>query len=222
MYKIIIVEDEKNIREELQFCLTRTGYQVESVLDFENVEKQIKEMNGHLILLDIALPNKNGFQLCKDIRRFSKIPIIFVTSKTNPMDELNGIMLGGDDYVQKPYNIPILLARISSLLQRSYSKDENTSVLEYKNVELDFLKGVISFENKEAELSRNELKILYYMFKNPNRIVPRADIIEYLWDNEMFIDDNTLSVNITRIREKLASIGVDDLIHTKRGQGYKL
>lgn len=222
MYKIAIVEDDREIREELAILLKNAGYQINQINNFENVEQQILENEYDLILLDVNLPNRNGYGICSKIRTKSKIPIIFVTSRNNSMDELNGIILGGDDYIEKPYNVPILLARIQNLLKRTYDREENESRLEYKGIELDILKSQICFQDKEIELTKTEIKTLYYLFKHSDKIVPRADIIDYLWDNEVYADDNSLSVIITRLREKLKEIGVENLIETKRGQGYKL
>ena len=222
MYKIAIVEDDREIREELAILLKNARYQINQINNFENVEQQILENEYDLILLDVNLPNRNGYEICSKIRTKSKIPIIFVTSRNNSMDELNGIILGGDDYIEKPYNVPILLARIQNLLKRTYDREENESRLEYKGIELDILKSQICFQDKEIELTKTEIKTLYYLFKHSDKIVPRADIIDYLWDNEVYADDNSLSVIITRLREKLKEIGVENLIETKRGQGYKL
>lgn len=222
MFKIIIVEDDKEIREELKILLQNSGYEVELITEFENVDKKIIDSQAHLVLLDINLPNKSGYEICSKIRTQSKIPIIFVTSRNNSMDELKGIMLGGDDYIEKPYNVPILLARIQNLLNRTYSKENKDSKIEYKGIILDVLKSSIKSQNKEIELTKTELKTLYYLLTNKDKIIPRADIINYLWDNEVYSDDNSLSVVITRIREKLKELGIDNFIETKRGQGYKI
>lgn len=222
MYKIMIVEDDIEIREELKILLQNNGYEVKVTTNFENVEKQILEEQCHLILLDINLPNKNGYEICSKIRTKSKLPIIFLTSRNSSMDELNGIMLGGDDYIEKPYNVPVLLARIQNLLNRVYPKEQKSSKLEYKGITLDILKSQIKYNDKEIELTKTEIKTLYYLLKNTDRIIARTEIIDYLWDNEVYADDNSLSVVITRLREKLKEIGVEHLIETKRGQGYKL
>lgn len=222
MYKIMIVEDDIEIREELKILLQNNGYEVKVTTNFENVEKQILEEQCHLILLDINLSNKNGYEICSKIRTKSKLPIIFVTSRNSSMDELNGIMLGGDDYIEKPYNVPVLLARIQNLLNRVYPKEQKSSKLEYKGITLDILKSQIKYNDKEIELTKTEIKTLYYLLKNTDRIIARTEIIDYLWDNEVYADDNSLSVVITRLREKLKKIGVEHLIETKRGQGYKL
>lgn len=203
MYKIMIVEDDIEIREELKILLQNNGYEVKVTTNFENVEKQILEEQCHLILLDINLPNKNGYEICSKIRTKSKLPIIFVTSRNSSMDELNGIMLGGDDYIEKPYNVPVLLARIQNLLNRVYPKEQKSSKLEYKGITLDILKSQIKYNDKEIELTKTEIKTLYYLLKNTDRIIARTEIIDYLWDNEVYADDNSLSVVITRLREKL-------------------
>ena len=202
--------------------LENSGHQVKLVTDFENVAQKIIDEQAHLVLLDINLPNKSGYEICSKIRTKSNIPIIFVTSRNNSMDELKGIMLGGDDYIEKPYNVPILLARIQNLLNRTYQKENKESKIEYKGVVLDILKSTIKYQEKEIELTKTEIKTLYFLLQHKDIIVPRADIINYLWDNEVYADDNSLSVIITRIREKIKELGIDNLIETKRGQGYKL
>ena len=222
MFKIIIVEDDKEIREELKILLENSGHQVKLVTEFENVAQKIIDEQAHLVLLDINLPNKSGYEICSKIRTKSNIPIIFVTSRNNSMDELKGIMLGGDDYIEKPYNVPILLARIQNLLNRTYQKENKESKIEYKGVVLDILKSTIKYQEKEIELTKTEIKTLYFLLQNKDIIVPRADIINYLWDNEVYADDNSLSVILTRIREKIKELGIDNFIETKRGQGYKL
>lgn len=222
MFKIIIVEDDKEIREELKILLENSGHKVKLIEDFDNVADKIIKENAHLVLLDINLPNKSGYEICSKVRVVSKIPIIFVTSRNNSMDELKGIMLGGDDYIEKPYNVPILLARIQNILNRTYQNEQKESKIEYKGIILDILKSTIKYQDKEIELTKTEVKTLYYLLQNKDIIVPRADIINYLWDNEVYADDNSLSVIITRIREKLKELGIENFIETKRGQGYKL
>ena len=221
MFKIIIIEDDKEIREELKILLQNSGYEVQAISEFENIENKILNEQAHLVLLDINLPGKSGYEICSKIRSKSKIPIIFVTSRNNSMDELNGIMIGGDDYIEKPYNVPILLARIQNVLNRTYSSKKNSEI-EYKGIVLDTLRSTVKYEDKEIELTKTEIKTLYYLFINKEKIVPRADIINFLWDNEVYADDNSLSVIVTRLREKLKEIGIENLIETKRGQGYKI
>ncbi len=221
MYKISIVEDDKEIREELKILLQNSGYEINLITDFQNAEQQILNTESHLILLDVNLPQKDGYEICSKIRTKSKIPIIFVTSKNSAMDELNGIMRGGDDYIEKPYNVPILLARIQNLLNRAYPTDE-ISNLQYKGITLDILKSMLQYKEKEMELTKTEFKTLYYFFTNQDKIVSREEIIDYLWDNGVYADDNSLSVIVTRLREKLKDLGIENFIETKRGQGYKI
>lgn len=219
-HKILIIEDEELIREELRTLLCGAGYIVDCVTAFDETINCIKDFSPNLILLDINLPGQDGFRLCSAIRSFSETPILFLTGRNTVMDELQALTLGGDDYITKPYNIPILLARISLLLRRG--KAEQSEIVEYKGICLSPVAGTLGADGKEIELTKTELKIMYYLFKHTGEIVPRLDLVEYLWDNEIHIDDNTLSVNIMRIREKLREIGLDDFIQTKRGMGYKI
>jgi DNA-binding response OmpR family regulator len=221
MQKIIIIEDEPSIREELTFLLGNEGYAVFSVTDFSNVLEQIPSEQPDLILLDLGLPGRDGFSLCTDIRKTSSVPIIFVTSRDTVIDELKGLTMGGDDYITKPYNIPLLLARIKTVLRRGGiqgTRDE----LEAKGLHLNLMKGTVSSDGNVVELSRNEIQILAILMERPGEIVTRTDMIEALWDNQIYIDDNTLSVNVTRLRTKLESLGYPDYIKTRRGLGYQI
>lgn len=227
--QIVIVEDDKGIRKELKQLLENAFYEVKMIEVFENVAGQICSMNPvpDLILLDLNLPGEDGFDICARLREHSDIPIIFLTSRTDSMDELTGILKGADDYITKPFNSPILLARIGVVLKRTTDRNaeksrENALNIEYKNVILNIAGGYIEHDGKRADLTKNELKILHLLYQKKGEIVPRLDMIEYLWDNEVFIDDNTLSVNVTRLRGKLAEIGVKDFIETKRGMGYRI
>jgi DNA-binding response OmpR family regulator len=216
--KILIIEDDKIIRKELQLLLDNQGYDVKAMEKLSDVKKEIQFFNPHLVILDIKLPEKDGHEICSEIRGFSKVPIIFVTSKNTVMDELHSIMLGGDDFITKPYNIPVLLARVNSLIHRAYLDEEE--VIEYHGIKLFVERNLVSYNNETVELSRTEFRILLIIMKNPERIVTRTELIEDLWQNRAYIDDNALSVNVTRIREKLGRIGVKDFIHTKYKQGY--
>lgn len=220
-YKILIIEDDLIIQSELRTLLCGNGYDVFAVTDFSRTIQQVKEKSPHLILLDIKLPQENGFSLCSQIRSFSYIPIIFVTSCNKDMDELNSIMLGGDAFITKPYNTAILLAKIASLLKRAYPTSERET-LNYHEIVLHLDSSKIEYAGRQADLTKNEVKILYYLFKHAGAICSRADIVEYLWDNQLYVDDNALSVNINRIREKISSIGLNDFIKTKHRQGYML
>ena len=187
--------------------------------DFPVSMEQVKSFQPHLILLDIKLPGGDGFSVCSQIRTFSDAPIKFVTSCNTDMDELSSIMLGGDAFVTKPYNTAILLAKTASLLKRAYPVTAQ-EILSCNGVTLHLESSKIEYADRQTDLTKNELKILYYLFKHAGTICGRADIVEYLWDNRLYVDDNALSVNINRIRDKLSAIGVTDFIKTKHRQGY--
>ncbi len=218
-HRILIIEDDVVIQTQLRNLLTGNGYEAEAINDFPVSMEQVKTFCPHLILLDIKLPGNDGFSVCSQIRTFSDAPIIFVTSCNTDMDELNSIMLGGDAFVTKPYNTAILLAKIASLLKRAYPV-ANQESLSCHGVSLHLESGKIEYAGRQADLTKNELKILYYLFKHAGTICARADIVEYLWDNRLYVDDNALSVNINRIRDKLSVIGVNDFVKTKHRQGY--
>ena len=211
--KIMIIEDDPVIQGELQTLLNGNGYTTLGVRNFSTVTEQIQDEKPHLILLDIKLPGENGFALCSKIRTFSEVPIIFVTSCNTDMDELNSIMLGGDAFITKPYNTAILLAKIASLLKKAYPAQQREQIA-YGDAVLHLESSSLDYHGQSVELTKNELKILYYLFKNGGKICSRGDMIEYLWDNQLYVDDNALSVNINRIREKLAGIGLTDFIKT--------
>ena len=221
MKKILIVEDDFTIQAQLKTLLSGNGYEVFVVTDFSQTIQQIKAFVPHLVILDIKLPGNNGFEICSEIRTFSDIPIVFVTSSNMDMDELNSIMLGGDAFITKPYNTAILLAKIAALLKRAYPSPQ-TEFFTWNGVTLYLESSVIEYKEQKAELTKNELKILYYLFKNAGKICPRNDIVDFLWDNQLYVDDNALSVNITRIRNKLDKIGLTNFIKTKHRQGYTL
>ena len=227
--QIVIVEDDEGIRKELKRLLENAFYEAETIETFENVAGQICGMvpEPDLVLLDLNLPGESGFDICTKLKEHSDVPIIFLTSRTDSMDELTGILKGADDYITKPFNPPILLARIGVVLKRTTNKNAEKSTddvlnLEYRSVVLNVAGGYIEHDGKKADLTKNELKILHLLYQKKGEIVPRLDMIEYLWDNEVFIDDNTLSVNVTRLRGKLAAIGAMDFIETKRGMGYRI
>lgn len=221
MVKIIIVEDDPAIREELVLLLENEGYQAAAVTAFDDVPGQVLRAAPDLILLDLGLPGRDGSNLCADIRKVSRIPIIFVTSRDSASDELRALSLGGDDYITKPYNIPVLLARIRAVLRRSGGPAE-PDVLEARGLTLHLTQGTAETDGNAAELTRNELKILACLMSRAGQIVSRADLIDALWDSHIYIDDNTLSVNMTRLRAKLEGIGLPDFIKTRRGMGYQL
>lgn len=220
MYTILIIEDDEAICRELQMLLQKQGYEAICWNMQEDIRELVKTHDPHIILLDINLPQMDGFTVCSQLRSFSKVPIIFVTSRNTDMDELCSMQMGGDDFITKPYNTSILLARIAALLKLSYEwKDQN---LTHHGVLLDVAMSRVEFQNNTRELTKNEVKILHYMFQHKGEIIPREDLIDYLWDNKLFIDDNALSVNVTRIRNKLRELGVEDFIVTRHRQGYQI
>ena len=221
MQKIMIVEDDPVIRDELALLLSNEGYQTIAIAEFANVAAQVSEHDPNLILLDLNLPERDGLSLCADIRKAGSTPIIFVTSRDSTADELHALSLGGDDYITKPYNIPVLLARIKAVLRRSSGTAE-PDTLEAGGLTLHLTQGTVSAGGKSVELTRNELKILSYLMNHAGKIVSRADLIEILWESQIYIDDNTLSVNVTRLRGKLEKLGLPDRIKTRRGLGYQL
>ena len=222
MSKILIVEDDKKLRDELKIFLERHGYEVFLLEKFDNSIEDILGYKADLILLDINLPNADGEYICREIRKVSNIPIIIVTSRDSELDELLSINNGADQYVTKPYNIQILLAKIERLLKRSYSGNVSQDKIDYGKFILNLSKSIIEKDGKIVELTKNEFKILHYLVLNKEKIVSRNEIMDYLWESENFIDDNTLTVNIKRLRNKLEEIGLNDVIETKRGQGYIL
>lgn len=222
MTKITIIEDDPFIRDELTVLLENEGYSVFALTEFAEAAAAVELHRPDLILLDLGLPGKDGFALCKEIRKISRAPVMFVTSRDNSLDELKALSLGGDDYITKPYNIPVLLARIKAVLRRSAKSSKQDEIIEANGLRLDIAKALLVHDGKTAEVTKNEVRILACLMRRPGKIISRADLIEYLWDNQMYIDDNTLSVNMTRLRAKLEELGLKDYITTKRGMGYKV
>lgn len=221
MQKIMIIEDDKAVREELSLLLENEGYHPIPVTAFHNITQQAAREMPDLILLDLGLPEQDGLSLCADLRRSSDTPIIFVTSHDSTADELAALSMGGDDYITKPYNIPLLLTRIKVVLRRSSPKPTADSP-EYNGLKLNPAKGNATANGHTTELTRNEIQILAHLIAHAGQIVSRADLIEALWENKIYIDDNTLSVNITRLRCKLDELGLPDYIKTRRGLGYQI
>lgn len=220
MQTIMIVEDDPVIREELAFLLDGERYRVLPVTDFEGLPEQVAAARPDLVLLDLGLPGRDGLSLCAAIRKTA--PIIVVTSRTSTLDELRALNLGSDDYVTKPYSIPVLLARIKAVLRRNGGESVEPDTLKAAGLQLSLTKGTVTAAGQTAELTRNELKILAHLMAHAGEIVSRADLIEALWDSQIYIDDNTLSVNVTRLRNTLEGLGMPNVIKTRRGLGYQL
>ncbi|MBZ9632745.1 response regulator transcription factor [Clostridium sp. FP1] len=221
MFKIMIVEDDVRIKEILLENIVRWGFDGKAVENFNEVFVEFSKYSPHLILMDINLPFFDGYYWCGKIREISKVPIIFVSSRNNNMDVIMAINMGGDDFIQKPFSLEILMAKINALIRRTYSyADAQTNVLQYKNIVLNMKDNSVFFKDKRVELSRNEFSILYLLMKNNGNLISRDKIMRSLWEDESFVDDNTLTVNINRLRKKLENIELEDLIKTKKGQGY--
>lgn len=219
MKKIMIIEDDTIISKELYELLVNAGYEALILKDFSNAKEEILKSNIDLILLDINIPYKNGEQLLKEIRKESNIPVIMVTSRANETDEILSISYGADDYITKPYSPTILLLRIQNIFKRL---DNSTEVLKYKDLEVSISRGTLSGNNKELELTKNEMLIFQHLLNNQNRIVSRDELMTILWNNEEYINDNALTVNISRLRSKLEDFGYPNAIETRKGQGYIL
>jgi DNA-binding response OmpR family regulator len=221
MKKIMVIEDEQVIREELLTLLKRNGYDAEAPENFVDVSGAVLDAMPDMVLLDINLPGVDGEGVLRDIRKKSQLPVIMVTSRDTEMDEVLCMSFGADDFVAKPYNPSILLLHIEAVLKRYDARNESSEIV-YNNVRLDVAKGIISTDKVSLRLTKNELGILSFMIKNSERIVSRDELINYLWDSEEFVDDNTLTVNVNRVRRKLEELGGDIRLVTRRGQGYVL
>ncbi len=221
MKQIMIIEDDCSTREELALLLKNEGYCPLSVTDFTDIRRLAEQERLDLILLDIGIPGKDGFSVCADLQKTMDVPVIFVTGRDSGLDEVRALSLGGDDYITKPYSVPVLLARIKSVLRRKAGASEPDMVVA-GGLRLNLAKGTVSSAAGTAALTRNELRILACLMEHAGEIVSRADLIEVLWDSKIYIDDNTLSVNVTRLRGKLAELGLPELIKTRRGMGYQL
>ena len=217
--KIFVVEDETEICKELSVLLQKYGYAYESSTDFAHMTDHILKAEADLVLLDINLPYQDGYTICREIRKQSDIPIIVLTSRNTDFDELMSLNIGADDFVSKPYNAQVLLARIQKLLSRA-SEAQDSVVLTHKGLTLNLLKAEISYNGQNKKLTKNEMGILRLLMVNKGNIIPRDAIIDDLWQSEEFIDENTLNVNIVRLRKTLAEIGLPDYLETKRGLGY--
>ena len=219
MERIFVVEDEAKLRTELCKVLEKNGYDCVTTEDFDDVTEAILTSGADLVLLDLNLPVHDGFFVCREIRNNSEVPIIVVTSSNSDMDELMSLNLGADDFITKPYNTHILLAHIAAVLNRAYGKKESY-ILSHNGLTLDVLKSKASAGDKSIELTKNELGILKTLIENHGNIVSRDEIIRQLWRMEEFVEDSTLTVNVNRLRKKLADLGMAEYLVTKRGQGY--
>lgn len=220
--KLLVVEDDEALRDELIRTLTAEGYGCLAAGDSEEAEEFVRQKQPDLVLLDVMLPGRDGYDLCRRIRSFSDIPVIFLTSRDTQTDELYGMTLGADDFIRKPCNLPVLLVRIKNLLKRvsGTAARSESSVIECGGLSVHLTKSFAEMDGRKEELTRNELHILEFLMRHEGEIIPRVDLIEELWDNQVYIDDNTLSVHMTRLRAKLKIIGAGECVRTRYGQGY--
>ncbi len=220
MYKILIVEDDMVIAESVKNSLCQWNYETEYITDFKDVTAQFVKFDPHLVLLDISLPFFNGYHWCSEIRKISSVPIIFISSMSDNMNAIMAVNMGGDDFIAKPFDLNILVAKVQALLRRTYSFGGKMDIIEHKGIVLNLKSAMLEYENKKIELSKNEFKILQILFENIGKAISREDIMTRLWESDSYIDDNTLTVNVTRLRKKLADEDIYDLVKTKKGMGY--
>ncbi len=220
MYKILIIEDDTVIANTVQEHLTKWGYDVCVAQDFANVMKTFVEYEPQLVLLDISVPFFNGYHWCTQIRAVSQVPIIFLSSMADNMNIVMAMNMGGDDFVAKPFDLNVLVAKVQAILRRTYDFVENTNVLEHNGGILNRNDQTFLYENQKVELTKNEFKILQMLMEHSGTVVSRDEIMMQLWESEDFIDDNTLTVNVTRLRKKLEAVGLAQFIKTKKGVGY--
>lgn len=220
MYKILIVEDDRVIADKMKEHLEKWDYEVVCVQDFKRVQEEYTAFDPQLVIMDIILPFYNGFHWCTQIRQISSVPILFLSSANDNMNIVMAMNMGGDDFVEKPFDLNVLTAKIQALLRRAYSCTGQLNVLEYRDVILNLNDAAVTFHGERMELTKNDFKILQILMENAGKIVKRDRIMERLWESDEFIDDNTLTVNMTRLRKKLESIGICDFIATKKGIGY--
>ncbi|WP_343208171.1 response regulator transcription factor [Anaerolentibacter hominis] len=222
MYRIFIVEDDTAIAMAIENFLSNFGYTIRVVQDFNNVLNEFLSFDPQLVLMDISLPFYNGYHWCTQIRTVSRVPILFLSSASDNMNIVMALNMGGDDFISKPFDLNILLVKIQATLRRAYSFQGQVTILSHKGMVLNLGDATITYETEKAELTKNEFRILQVLMENPGHTVSRETLMKRLWEDESFIDDNTLTVNIARLRKKLEEIGLPDLILTKKGLGYMI
>ncbi|MBW4827380.1 MAG: response regulator transcription factor [Clostridiaceae bacterium] len=225
MYKIFVVEDDEKILKLMEDRLKRYGYDVVIVEDYSDIKGEFIKEEPHLVLLDINLPNYDGFFWCREIRSISKVPIIFISARFSDMDQVMAIENGGDDYIIKPFSFDLLLAKVKGVIRRTYgeyAENDSVDIYEVDGVYLHKSQNIVEWQDSKVELSKKEFALLHILMTNLGNIVSRETLLEELWDDMNFVDDNTLSVNIGRLRRRLEAIGIYDSIKTKRGQGYSM
>ncbi|QQK09040.1 response regulator transcription factor [Miniphocaeibacter halophilus] len=219
---ILIIEDDNIILREITKNLEKWDYKIFEIRDFNNIIAEVKEYNPNLILLDISLPYYDGFYWCKKIREFSSVPIMFISSKSDKLDMIMAMNLGGDDYITKPFDMDLLITKIRALLRRTYSFNDELEIFQFNDVTLDINRREILFNDNSINLTQTEFVILKILFEKANSYVSKDEIITRLWSEDAFVDDNVIAVNINRIRNKFKKSGIRDIIKTKKGIGYGL
>ena len=222
MYRILIIEDDDTIAKNIAAHFNRWNYETMQIADFKNIMEEFLKFDPQLVLLDIGLPFYNGFYWCQEIRKISKVPILFLSSMNDNMNIVMAMNMGGDEFIEKPFDLNVLTAKVQALLRRSYSFQGNGNVLEYEGMILNLNDASFSYKEKNVSLTKNEFRILQMLMENAGKIIARDDIIARLWESDEFIDDNTLTVNVARLRKKLENAGMDNWIRTKKGIGYYL
>ncbi len=220
MYKILIVEDDAIIANSIKKCLENWGYDVELVEDFNGIIDQFVRFSPQLVLMDIALPLFNGYHWCTEIRKLSKVPIIFISSNSDNMNIVMAMNMGGDDFIAKPFDVNVLVAKVQAILRRAYSFQGEADLLEYRGAILNLSDASLIFQEQKVELTKNDFRILKILLENKGKVVSRDQMMTRLWDDNCFVDDNTLTVNIARLRKKLDEAGLTEFITTKKGSGY--
>lgn len=222
MYRILIIEDDNTISGQIGKHLSRWGYEAVGVEDFGNILPQFISFAPQLVLLDIGLPFYNGYYWCSEIRKISQVPVVFLSSASDNMNIVMAMNMGGDDFIVKPFDLEVLLAKVQAILRRTYSFQKQSAVMEHGNVILNLADMSLLHQGEKMELSRNEFRILQILYEHAGNTVSRESIMKRLWDHECFVDDNTLTVNMNRLRKKLEEAGIHDFIMTKKGVGYQL
>lgn len=220
MYRIFLVEDDDGIASQVERHLAAWGWAVRRAADLRAVAEECAAWAPHLVLLDIGLPYRNGYHWCTEIRKGSRVPIIFLSSAADNMNVVMAMNLGGDDFIAKPFDLDVLIAKIQAMLRRTYDFNSAAPLLECQGAVLDTGDNTLSYGGEKLELTRNEYRILQVLLEQKGRTVSRETLMRKLWETDSFVDENTLTVNITRLRRRLESVGLVDLIHTKKGLGY--
>ncbi|HBG09288.1 MAG: response regulator transcription factor [Limnochordia bacterium] len=220
MYRILVVEDDPVIAGAIEKSVAKWGYEVECVTDFQDVLGHFVRFDPQLVLLDISLPFYNGFHWCSEIRKVSKVPIIFISSASDNLNIVLAMNMGGDDFIVKPFDLTVLAAKIRALIRRTYDFAGQTNLLEHRGAILNIGEGTLTYQGEKVQLTRNEHRILQLLLENKGQVVSRDALMNHLWETDSYIDDNTLTVNVTRLRRKLEAVGLEDFIVTKKSMGY--